>query len=87
MGQACRGAQGEVIVDLSEVQFFDVVTLGVFADAHDQLRDSGSRLTLLGLSPYQEKVLRVCGLERLLAGAVCRSRGRPFSASRERPEL
>ena len=59
--QACRGAHGEVMVDLSDVQFFDAMTLDIFAQAYDRLRESGGRLTLFGLSPHQEMVLRVCG--------------------------
>jgi anti-sigma B factor antagonist len=85
LDQACREASGEVIVDLADVQFFDVVTLGIFAHAHDRLTETGGRLTLLGLTPYQEKVLRICALERLLGVAVCRTWGRPIAAGRERP--
>jgi anti-anti-sigma factor len=83
--QACRDASGEVMIDLSAVQFFDAVTLGIFAEANDRLNETGGRLTLLGLSPHQEKLLRICSLERLLAVAVRRSWGHPFVASQERP--
>jgi anti-anti-sigma factor len=82
--QACRDAPGEVMIDLAAVQFFDAVTLGIFAQANARLNEAGSRLTLLGLSPHQEKLLRICALERLLAVAVCRSWGRPFGGSQER---
>lgn len=85
LDQACREASGEVLVDLADVQFFDVVTLGIFAQAHDRLTETGGRLTLLGLSPYQEKVLRICALQRLLGAGVCRSWGRPSTGSQERP--
>jgi anti-sigma B factor antagonist len=73
LASACRDASAEVIVDLSHVSFFDAVTVRLFAQANDQLNKTGGRLTLLGLSPLQEKVLRICGLDHLLAVAVCRS--------------
>jgi anti-anti-sigma factor len=77
---ACRDAVGEVIIDLSDVSFFDAVTVGLFAKAHDRLNQTGRRLTLLGLSPHQENVLSICGLHHLLAVAVGTSSGRPFGA-------
>jgi anti-anti-sigma factor len=79
---ACRDTSGEVIVDLSDVSFFDAVTVGLFATANDRLNQTGRRLTLLGLSPHQERVLRVCGLHHLLAVAVCTPSGRPSGARR-----
>jgi anti-anti-sigma factor len=85
LDQACREVSGEVIVDLSDVQFFDVVTMGIFAQAHERLSETGGRLTLLGLSPYQEKVLRICALECLLGVAVCRAWMRPVAGSLDRP--
>jgi anti-anti-sigma factor len=77
LASACRDASAEVIVDLAAVRFFDAGTLGIFAQANDQLNKTGGRLTLLGLSPLQEKVLRICRLDHLLAVAVCRSSDAP----------
>jgi anti-anti-sigma factor len=56
---ACRDAFGEVILDVSHVQFFDAITPGIFAQANDRLNKAGGRLTLKGLSPHQEKVVRI----------------------------
>jgi anti-anti-sigma factor len=56
---ACRDTFGEVVLDLSHVQFFDAITLGIFAQASDRLNKAGGHLTLKGLSPHQEKVVRI----------------------------
>jgi anti-anti-sigma factor len=80
LGIACRGASVEVIVDLSDVQYFDTVTIGVFDRANLRLNQTGRRLTLVGVSPQQEKVLRICELDHLLSVAVCRTSTRPFRA-------
>jgi anti-sigma B factor antagonist len=77
---ACRDVTGEVIVDLTHVSFFDGTAIDVFARAAEGLHETGGRLTLSGLSPFQEKVLRICALDHLLAVAVCRHSTRPPAA-------
>jgi anti-anti-sigma factor len=66
---ASRHASREVIIDLADVPYFDAVTVALFAKANDRLTKTGGRLTLLGLSPYQQKLLRICDLDHLLAVA------------------
>ena len=73
LDDACQDTRGEVLVDLSGVEFFDAATIGIFAQANARLRKQGGRLTLLGLTSHQEKVVRLCFLEGLLAVAVARS--------------
>ena len=81
---ACLEASGEVLIDLAAVQFFDAITLGIFAHANARLNQTGSWLTLRGLNPHQEKVLRICGLENLSGGSVCRTWGRSSAATHGR---
>ena len=73
LADACQDTCGEVLVDLSQVGFFDAATIGIFAQANALLRKQGGRLTLLGLTSHQEKVVRLCFLEDLLAVAVAKS--------------
>ena len=82
LDDACRDTSVEVIVDLSDVQFFDTSTVGIFDRADIQLGLTGRRLTLLGLTPHQEKLLRICKMEHLLAVAVSRRASWPDASAR-----
>jgi anti-anti-sigma factor len=58
--------QGNVVVDLSEVQSMDGATVQVLA-CHQQLLGSQSRrLTLRAPSPSAQRLLEVCGLAELI---------------------
>jgi anti-anti-sigma factor len=68
--QALAGARQhppcDLVVDLSEVTFFDAQTLGPLAATARWLRDRGCRTRLVGLVPWQEKVVRSGRLAQLL---------------------
>lgn len=54
-----------VTVDLRAVTFFDCSAMGAFVDARNQLRSKGSDLSLEGLTPFGQKVLKITGLTDL----------------------
>ncbi len=68
LAQAFAGPSSDVVVDLHEVDFFEVTALNLFAETARRLDRTGGRLFLLGLSPFQHRLLLTCGLTRLGAG-------------------
>jgi anti-anti-sigma factor len=69
---ACDGDSppSDVLVDFSEVLFFDARILGLLAATATRLRAGSCRLTVRGLTDHQERVFRICGLDDLLAATV-----------------
>jgi anti-anti-sigma factor len=55
-----------VIVDLAEVRHFGALTVGLFARAARQLRRNGCCLLVSGVTPFQERFMRVCGLRQVV---------------------
>ncbi len=64
IGSAAEGKPEYVVVDLSEVEFMDSTTLGVFVEAHNALPDGGLRLAAPQLET--RRALLVSGLDRRL---------------------
>ena len=59
----------DVLVDLCDVDFFEVTALNLFAETARRLDRTGGRLFLTGLSHFQHRILLTCGLTRLGSGA------------------
>ena len=58
---------GDVVLDLSGVEWLDVTGLGVIVDAHRRLRQQGRRLVLRGCAPRMRRALAVTRLSRVMA--------------------
>jgi anti-anti-sigma factor len=68
MIRACDGdSPFDVLVDFSQVMFFDARILGLLAATATRLRAGSCQLTVLGLTDHQERIFRICGLDDLLA--------------------
>lgn len=63
LGDACADEQCDVTVDLTDVRFFDALTVGALAATARRMRNHGCRFVVNGLSSLQERMLRICGLE------------------------
>jgi anti-anti-sigma factor len=59
-------ADGDVIVDLSELEVIDAAGLGMLAAAHVRGHRSGHRLVLRGCSKDLRRMLAVTRLNRVL---------------------
>lgn len=59
--------RGDVVLDLSGVEWLDVTGLGVIVDAHRRLRQQGRRLVLRGCTPRMRRALAVTRLSRVMA--------------------
>ena len=59
---------GDVVVDLSGVQFMDASTIGALIGARNRLLAVSCALTVRAPSPWARHLLEVCGLEDLIEG-------------------
>jgi anti-anti-sigma factor len=59
LAQACFGDPHEVVIDLSDVPFVDVLSLSAFLASADAMRDNGGALHVRGASGA---VRRICAL-------------------------
>jgi hypothetical protein len=59
---------GDVVVDLSEVQFVDRAIVKVLVHRQELLESQSRRLTLRAPSTFVQRVLDVCGLVELVEG-------------------
>lgn len=70
VAEALAGAIAEddddVVVDLSQVRFMDGAIVTVIVHAWNDLRSRSRDLTLRAPSPCAERLLRLCGLQRLI---------------------
>ena len=57
---------GELVVDLSGVQFMDAATIGVMIGVRQELRSQFRSLTLRAPSTVAQRVLGLCGLTDML---------------------
>lgn len=57
-----------IVLDLSDLDFFDSTGLQAFLQAMDRSNANGHRLTLVGASPAVRNVFEVTGTEFLLDG-------------------
>ena len=62
MAQAIAFDDGDVVVDLSSVDFMGASTIGVLVRARGLLQDGSRSLTLLSPSTRALRVLELCGL-------------------------
>jgi anti-sigma B factor antagonist len=58
-------SNGDVIVDLTAVEFIDSSGLQVLVVAHRRLADRGSRLVIRGASPMAMTVMEITGLDEV----------------------
>jgi anti-anti-sigma factor len=63
---AIATGDGDLIVDLSDVEFMDASTIAVLFRTRFLLRQRGRGLVVRAPSPSARYVLRLCGSERLL---------------------
>ena len=68
LADVCQQPGTSVLLDLSEVHFLSAAALGLLAVTARRLRRHGCRFVVLGLSPLQQRVVRICGLETSFAG-------------------
>ncbi len=66
----------DVIVDFTDVDFFDALTIGTLVDANNRLQSSRNRLALRGLNAFQRQVFRISGTDRLVMGRETATPGR-----------
>ena len=57
---------GDLLVDLHDVELFDATGLGMLVGAHRRAGRTGRRLVLRNLSPQLQRLLRVSRLNRIL---------------------
>jgi anti-sigma B factor antagonist len=58
---------GDVVLDVSDVEWLDVTGLGVIVAAHRRLRQQDRRLILRGCAPRMRRALAVTRLSRVMA--------------------
>jgi anti-sigma B factor antagonist len=58
---------GDVIVDVSDMEWVDVTGLAVLVDAHRRLRSQDRRLVLRGCGPRVRRALAVTRLSRVMS--------------------
>jgi anti-anti-sigma factor len=68
LADAIDGPSTDVLVDLRDVEFFEVTAMNLFAETARRLDRTGGRLFLRGLSAFQHHILLTCGLTRLGSG-------------------
>ncbi len=67
--QVLSDIDGDVVVDLSELQFMDAQGLAVLAGADRRVRRRGAQLSIVHASSLAQRMFRVTGLEHLLSGS------------------
>jgi len=67
--RAIDEAPGDVVVDMSDVEWIDVTGLGLLAAAHERLHRRGDQLVLHHPSPGLRRTLAVTRLGRVLTVA------------------
>jgi anti-sigma B factor antagonist len=77
LGALAEGTVGDIVLDVSGVEFIDSVGLEVLIRMHRGLRDDGRRLVLRDPAPPVARLLELTLLDRTLAveGAPAGSRG------------
>jgi anti-anti-sigma factor len=69
LAAAFTRSSGDVVVDLREVDFFEVTALHLFAETSRRLDLVGGRLFLRELSAFQQRLLVTYGLTQHASGA------------------
>ncbi|MDF1563832.1 MAG: STAS domain-containing protein [Deltaproteobacteria bacterium] len=65
ISESLRQGQTRFVLDLTEVDHINYMTLGVLVERAGRLHRSGGALFLAGLSGYLEKILRFTGVDEL----------------------
>ena len=60
------GQVGEVVLDLSDVQFVDSSGLGLLLATNERSREAGTPMAIVGPSPEVRRVFRLAGVEGVL---------------------
>ena len=68
--RAIDDAPGDVVVEMTDVEWIDVTGLGMLAAAHERLRRRGHQLVLHHPSPALRRTLAVTRLGRVLTIAA-----------------
>jgi len=63
---AALACDGNLIVDVTDVELIDAAGLGVLAAAHRRIESEGRHLVLRGCSPSLRRILSVTRLTRVL---------------------
>jgi anti-anti-sigma factor len=69
LADAFAGPAADVVVDLTEVDFFEVTALHLFAEIARRLDRTGRQLFLRQPSAFQQRLLTTYGLTRQASGA------------------
>lgn len=69
LADAFAGDVGDVVVDLTEVAFFEVTAMNLFAETARRLQRTGRRLFLRELTAFQQRLLVTYGFTQLASGA------------------
>jgi anti-anti-sigma factor len=64
LADTCQQPGTQVVVDLSDVGFISVRAVSVLAVTGRRFRGSGGRLAVAGLSGWQERLVRLCALDK-----------------------
>lgn len=70
MTQAMALGDGELVIDLSGVEFMGLATVGVIVRASEALGERSRSLALRAPSTRARRVLELCGLSSLLPATV-----------------
>jgi anti-sigma B factor antagonist len=57
--------EGQWVLDLSQVAYMGSASLGLLVNLRQQIKQSGGRLVLCGLSPQMLHIFKTCCMERL----------------------
>jgi anti-sigma B factor antagonist len=84
LARSATATRRDIVADLRQVTFFDCSTIGVLVVMSNQLRATGGSLQLVGLSPWQLRVVTLCQL--LSAMPVHDSLQEATAAVHDRPD-
>ena len=71
--------EGQWVIDLSQAQYLGSAALGLLVNLRQQIKQSGGRLVLCGLSPQLIHIFKTCCMERLFR--ITKSRKDAISAA------
>jgi anti-sigma B factor antagonist len=57
--------QGQWVLDLSQLSYMGSAALGLLVNLRQQIKQSGGRLVLCGLSPQLLQIFKTCCMEKL----------------------
>jgi anti-anti-sigma factor len=66
----CAGSSSQVVVDLCDVPFVDVLSLSVILGTADALRESGRQLAVAGASSSVRRLCALLNAEDILAPEI-----------------